>query len=378
MLHYNHPTMAHTHAQPCAPGAASPLTRDLLDWFARERRDLPWRHTRDPYRILVAETMLIQTQVTTVIPYYERFLSLFPDVEALAAAPLDDVLKAWEGLGYYARARNLHRTAREVVARHGGRIPDDPRAVRALPGLGEYTSAALLSIAFGYDEAAIDGNVRRVFSRLFHLDGALNATGQARLRALVQEHLPAGAAGEYNQALMDLGATICTPRRPRCGTCPEPSERACPLAAHCEARRRGDQEQLPARPPRRQLPHYQVTAAVIRHEGRILIAQRPAEGLLGGLWEFPGGKCEPGETLRECLRREIREELGVQIEVGDLLASVEHAFTHFRITLHAFDCRMVKGEPRALGVAAWRWVSLDELDGFAFGAADRQVIARMR
>jgi len=353
--------------QPLAPGMA----QDLLSWFAHQRRDLPWRRTRDPYRIWVAEVMLTQTQVATVIPYYERFLRLFPDLPALAAAPPEAVLKAWEGLGYYARARNLHRAAIEVLARHGGRLPEDPRALRALPGIGPYTAAAILSIAWGRDELALDGNVRRVLSRLFHIDGPPEAGAtQAQLRALGQQLLPAGAAGDFNQALMDLGATICTPRRPRCADCP--------LGVYCQAYRRGAQEKLPAKRRRRALPHYDVTAAVIWREGRVLIAQRPANGLLGGLWEFPGGKLEPGETLPECLRREIREELQIEIEVGDPIATVEHAYSHFRITLHAFHCRLLDGEPQAVACAAWRWAGFDELGLFAFSAADRRVIAALQ
>jgi A/G-specific adenine glycosylase len=254
-----------------------------------------------------------------------------------------------------------------VQERYGGRIPEDGAALRALPGVGEYVAGALLSIAFGRDEPALDGNARRVLSRLFRIRGA---AGSAALRARAREVLPVGRAGAFNQALMDLGATICTPRRPRC--------EACPVVRHCEAHRQGEEESLPERRPPRRLPHVDVTAAVIWRDGRVLIAQRPAHGLLGGLWEFPGGKQEPGETLPECLRREIREELGVEIEVGGLVASVRHAFTHYRITLHAFRCRLVDGEPQAIGCADARWVALSELDGFAFSAADRKVIAALR
>ena len=354
-------------AYPVCERQAAALARDLLDWFARERRDLPWRRTRDPYRIWVAEIMLAQTQVATVIPYYERFLGRFPDLDALATAPLDDVLKAWEGLGYYARARNLHRAAREIASRHGGRFPSDPHLVRALPGVGEYTAAALLSIAFGRDEVAVDGNVRRVLSRLYQVtDRPESPAARARLRELARAILPPGQAGAFNQALMDLGAAVCTPRRPRCA--------ACPLEGHCRARQCGVQEEVPVRRRRPATPHYQVTAAVIEREGYVLIAQRPAEGLLGGLWEFPGGKQEPDETLAACLKREIREELGIEVEVLDPLTSVEHGYTHFSITLHAFRCRWLAGEPRALGCADWRWVRPEELARYAFSAADRRVI----
>ena len=294
-------------------------------------------------------------------------------MQALAAAPLDGVLKAWEGLGYYARARNLHRAAQAIVERHGGVFPCDPQAVRALPGVGEYTAGAILSIAFGQDEPALDGNLRRVLSRLFYVAGPPEAgVTLDALRRLAREVLPAGQAGPFNQALMDLGATICTPRRPRC--------MLCPVLRHCEARRRGAQEEVPARKQRRQAPHYEVTAALIWRDGRVLIAQRPAEGLLGGLWEFPGGKQEPGESLPACLQREIREELALEIEVGEPLISVGHGYTHFSITLHAFHARPLpgQGEPRAVQCADWRWVRPEELDRYAFSAADRKVIAALR
>ncbi len=350
---------------------ASPLAQDLLCWFAREGRDLPWRRTRDPYRIWLAEIMLIQTQVPTVIPYYERFLERFPNVATLAAAPLDDVLKAWEGLGYYARARHLHRAAQEGVANYSGEIPREPAALRALPGIGEYTAGALLSIAFGLDEPAIDGNIRRVLSRLFYVTGAPDARAtQARLRELAQAILPSGEAGAWNQALMDLGSMVCTPRRPHCT--------ACPLSGHCDAYRRGEQEAVPERRRKRPTPHYDVAAAVIGQGERVLIAQRPAEGLLGGLWEFPGGRQGPGETLPQCLARAVRAELRVEIEVGMPVTVVEHAYSHFSITLHAFHCRLLSGEPQAVECAAWRWVRLGELEQFAFSAADREVIAALK
>ncbi|MGQ9682492.1 MAG: A/G-specific adenine glycosylase [Anaerolineae bacterium] len=342
----------------------------LLDWYAHARRDLPWRHTHDPYRLWVAEVMLVQTTVAAVLPYYDRFLAHFPDLPSLAAAPLDEVLKAWEGLGYYARARHLHRAARQVVAQHGGRLPEDPAALRALPGVGDYMAAALGSMAFGRDELALDANVRRVLARLFLIAGS-TPQERADLRRRGEALLPRGCAGDFNQALMDLGAGVCTPRRPRC--------LACPLVPHCLAHAAGDPEAVPSRPRRRALPHYDVAAAVIRHDdGRLLIAQRPEDGLLGGLWEFPGGKCEPGEALENCARREIREELALDVEVGKHLVSVPHSYTHFSITLHAYLCRPVGGEPCAIGCRAWRWVRPEELDGYAFSAADRKVIAALR
>ncbi len=346
------------------------IAQHFLDWAASHLRDLPWRRTRDPYPVWVSEIMLQQTQVATVIPYYERFLARFPTLPDLAAAPLDDVLEVWAGLGYYARARNLHAAAREVVDKYGGEVPADREALLRLPGIGRYTVGAILSIAFGQDAPVLDGNVRRVLCRLFAVqENPRQPATAAYLWDLAAKLLPPGRAGRFNEAFMDLGATICTPHHPRCSECP--------LSDLCQAQRLGLQDQIPAPAPRRAIPHYDVTAGVIWQQDRFLIAQRPPDRLLGGLWEFPGGKCEPGESLEDCLKREIREELGVEIEVIAPLTVVRHAYTHFRITLHAFQCHLVSGQPRALGCPAWRWVRLEDLDGFAFPVTDRRIIAAL-
>ncbi len=346
---------------------SSDFSRRLLRWFAAEARDLPWRHDHSPYRVWLAEVMLQQTQVDTVVPYYERFLARFPTVEALAAAPLEEVLKLWEGLGYYARARNLHAAARQIAAQHGGQIPDTFEALLTLPGVGRYTAGAVASIAFGQDTPAVDGNVRRVLARAFAVrEDVSRSSTQRELEALAQSLLPLGKAGAFNEALIELGATVCTPRAPHCDRCP--------LRALCQAYATGEQEELPVRRPRKRTPHYDVAAAVtIDTDGRVLVAQRNADDMLGGLWEFPGGKREDGETLPECLVREMREELDVEVEVGELLTVVKHAYTHFRITLHAFHCRVASGAPRCLDCAAFRWVPPAELDALPMSVADRKI-----
>jgi A/G-specific adenine glycosylase len=316
--------------------------------------------------------MLQQTRVDTVISYYERFLARFPTLESLSQAPLDDVLKAWEGLGYYARARNLHAAARQVVLVFDGRLPETPEKLRQLPGIGNYTAAAIASIAFGQDIVALDGNLRRVLCRIaaFDDDPGRPST-QRRLRELAQALLPPGRASEFNQALMDLGALVCTPSNPRC--------LICPLINHCQAQIEGIQNDLPIRATRTHRPHRDVTAGVIWNgHGRFLITRRPLDGLLGGLWEFPGGKRRPGEELPDCLIREIREELAIEIEIGALLCTVEHAFTHFQMTLYAFHCQWLHGEPQCLGCTDLRWVTLSELDDFPFPVADQRVIASLR
>jgi A/G-specific adenine glycosylase len=350
----------------------SAIGRRLLAWYQRHRRDLPWRRTRDPYAIWVAEVMLQQTRVETVISYYERFLARFPSLEVLADAPLDDVLKAWEGLGYYARARNLHKAARLVVYDLEGHLPPTPEALSLLPGIGHYTAAAIASIAFGHHAVALDGNLRRVLCRLFAIDddpGRSNT--QSRLEKLALSMLPRGDAGDFNQALMDLGAAICTPTNPRC--------LICPVTAVCRARQEGIQEALPIRATRTHRPHRDVASAVIwDDDSHLLITQRPLDGLLGGLWEFPGGKRRPGESLLACLHREIGEELAIKIDVGELLCTVEHSFTHFQMTLYAYECKWLGGVPQCLGCTDLRWVTLDELGAFAFPVADQKIIAFLR
>jgi len=354
----------------------SGLHEALTAWFEAQREDLPWRQTegqaRSPYHVWLSEVMLQQTQVATVVPYYERFVARFPTVAALAAAPLDEVLKLWEGLGYYSRARNLHRAAQMVVEEFGGAFPDSVEGLLKLPGVGRYTAGAVGSLAFGLDAAAVDGNVMRILTRVFDIGEDVTEGGTKReLWALAERLLPAGRAGVWNEGLMELGRRVCRPRSPDCG--------ACPLAAFCEAYRLGIQEARPVRRPRAKTPHYDVTAGVISGEdGRLLIAQRPHEGMLGGLWEFPGGKRESGESLEACLEREIREELGIEIAVGAQLTTVRHAYTHFRITLYAFACEHVGGRPQALGCADWAWVRLEELERYAFPATDRQIIAVLR
>lgn len=342
------------------------LTGHLLEWYSQHARKLPWRDHPDPYAVWVSEIMLQQTRVETVISYFERWMELFPTVEALARASQQEVLAAWEGLGYYSRARNLHRAAQVVLEQHGGEIPADPAALRRLPGIGPYTAGAIASMSFGMDAAALDGNIRRELARVFDVrQPARSPQGERVLWELAQANLPPDRAGEYNQALMDLGSLICTPRSPDC--------QACPIEEGCQARALGVQEQRPVFLPKKSMPHYTVTAAVIRRDCLLLIAQRPADGLLGGMWEFPGGKLQEDEDLPTCLKREIQEELGVVIAVGEPLGVYEHAYTHFAVTLHAFSCLLVSGEPQPLEASDLRWVTCKELLDYPMGKIDRQI-----
>lgn len=341
-------------------------TEELLEWFAERRRAVPGRGERDPYRIWVAEVMAQQTRVATVAPYHRRFLERFPDVRALADAPLDDVLKVWEGLGYYGRARNLHRAAREVVARHGGALPADVGGLRSLPGIGPYTAGALASIAFGLPEPAVDGNARRVLSRWFDLARPTPARLRDLARSLIRD--ARGDAARVNQALMDLGASVCTPRSPKCDDCP--------AAHHCLARRRGTVDRRPPPRPRPALPHHDIGAAIVWKGGQVLISRRPTEGLLGGLWEFPGGKVEAGETPAEAARREVLEEVGIDVEICAAADRVRHAYSHFRITLYLFHARLVAGEVDAAG-GCRRWVLPADLPGHAFPVANLGIVERL-
>jgi len=356
------------------PEAGSPkdgLADRLLAWFDQHRRDLPWRRDRDPYRIWVSEIMLQQTRVATVVPYFERFVARFPDVAALAAADRDDVLKAWEGLGYYRRVHHLKDAAELLVRDGAGQVPEDPAALRALPGIGRYTAGAIGSQAFGRPEPVVDGNVRRVLCRLWaRAEDPRSKALQDWLWDIAGALIPAARPGAFNEALMELGATVCTDRKPRCGTCP--------LGTLCDAWREGDPEGYPTKVERKPIPHFDVTAGIIRRGRRILITRRRDDAMLGGLWEFPGGKLEPGESLEKCLVREIDEELAIDIRVERPFVAVDHAYTHFRITLHTFLCRHSRGRPRDLGCAAHRWVHVGELDRFAFPKADRVVLEKLR
>jgi len=347
------------------------LAGKLLAWYRRCARDLPWRRRSDAYAIWIAEVMLQQTRVEQAGPYYQRWLERFPDIAALAAADLDEVLKAWEGLGYYARARNLHAAARRIVEEFGGELPRRVEDLLRLPGVGRYTAGAIASIAFGLDEPVLDGNVTRVLARAYRIRQAPTSVAvRKRLWKLARWLIPPGRASELNQAMMDLGATICLPRRPRCDECP--------LRRPCLARAAGEQDKLPRKTPRKPSPHYDVAAAVVWNRGKVLIDLRPVDGLLGGLWEFPGGKVQPGETSADAARRELREEVGV--EVGPLrpLITVRHAYTHFRITMHVFEGRHRAGRARPLVCQAVRWVHPDELAQYAFPKANQAIIANLR
>ncbi len=347
----------------------------LLAWYAEHAPDLPWRTSRDPYHVWLSEIMLQQTQIATVMPYYERFLAAFPTVQALAEAPLERVLKLWEGLGYYRRARNLQRAAQHILTEHQGKLPHTLEALQKLPGIGRYTAGAIASIAFGQPAAALDGNAIRVLTRLYDYAEPIESPAAQRHLWRLAEQLaqaaPSGSAAAFTQAVMDLGREVCKPRTPHCAQCP--------VQAFCRAFANGTQATRPIKTAKAAAPHHDVGAAILYNaEGALLIAQRPSHGLLGGLWEFPQGQAQDSEGAEVALVRGLREKLALTVTVGELLTKVRHAFTHFKITLHAYACHADQPTPRLLGYTACEWVPLPNLDTFPIARADRHVITFLR
>jgi A/G-specific adenine glycosylase len=303
----------------------------LLRWFEKKGRDLPWRKTNDPYAIWISEIMLQQTQVATVIPYYQRFLKSFPTLHHLAKSDLSKVLKIWEGLGYYSRARNLHRASKIILNHFKGKIPDHLKDLLGLPGIGKYTAGAILSIAYNKEAPILDGNVKRVLSRLFAVPEDPKKT-EAILWKISESLIPKGRSNSFNQAIMDLGAMICTPKDPLCHNCP--------LHRYCKAKASGNPERYPSRGVKKGIPHIEAISGVILRDGKVLLNQRPPKGLLGGLWEFPNWRNEESGRLRFGLRLRnyIKKEMGMNVEVKESFGPFKQTFTHFKLTLHVFRC----------------------------------------
>lgn len=348
------------------------VRKAVLAFYANERRDFPWRLNRDPYRILVSEIMLQQTRAETVVPYFERWMERFPTMRDLADAETEEVLGHWQGLGYYRRARNLHGAVREVEARYGGALPQDPKELRALPGIGPYTAGAVASIAFGVPAPAVDGNVRRVLSRL--MDEPDPSPGM--LRSWAEALVDPADPGSFNQGLMEIGARVCVPRSP---SCPK-----CPLAPRCRARKAGSQEERPARSPQR--PISEVSEAVVvllRDRGSrrsVLLRRRPREGLLGGMWELPG-RAVPGEEASEATAREMA--LSLTEGTPELAGSVEpldHAFSHMRVRYMPFVFTVSTSDAGCGdgGGDTLRWADRKAVEALPMSVAQRKILERVR
>lgn len=374
--------------------AAAYFSRELVAWYEANKRDLPWRKDRDPYRIWVSEVMLQQTRVDTVIPYYLRFMERFPTVRHLAEAPEEDVLKCWEGLGYYSRARNLQAGARQVVAEHGGAVPDDKAALSGLKGIGPYTAGAILSIAFNQPEPAVDGNVMRVLSRYFLLeDDVAKSSVRAGIERLAAALIPEGRAGDFNQAVMELGALVCTPKSPGC--------LLCPVLAHCAGRAAGRERDLPvkskAKPPR---PETRLAALIEgrgEHAGKVLVRRRPDDGLLARMWELPhvmaADEADAQGGRFDRLSRGLAEEAGLLVRPVRLWTEAEHVFSHIRWKVHVYTAEFgffLDGAAAGTGASAnaaiaaetgalygiptdadmlpdgWRWIGPEDMESLAF------------
>ena len=345
----------------------------LLRWFAESHRPLPWRQSYEPYQVWIAEIMGQQTQMERVAEYFRRWLDQFPDAAAVAAAPEQAVLKAWEGLGYYSRARNIQRAAGQLVAHHGGEIPADRDQLLRLPGIGPYTAAAILSIAFNQPWPLVDANVERLFARLADIDRPLKQSAtRKQIHALAETLLHRDQPRDHNQALMELGALVCTPRRPDCP--------ACPVQDHCLALRRDTVEFRPLPTARDKRIDIVMACVVLCRDDRFFIQQRLADDIWGGLWEFPGGRLEDGETPLAAARREVAEETGWQVGQLEPLDTVIHHYTRYRVTLHGFVGALPEGAGAAQLTAAQRsaWVTAAQLADYPFPAGHRRLAQRLR
>lgn len=342
----------------------------LLGWYDDNKRDMPWRDCGDPYKTWISEIMLQQTRVDQATPYFNRFIERFPDVYALANAEQQDVLKVWEGLGYYSRARNLHHAAKTVVDDFNGQIPDTEDEILELKGVGPYTASAVLSIAFSKPHAVVDGNVLRVLTRYLGIEDDIRSsstknTVQEAANELIDEDRP----GDFNQAVMELGATVCTPSNPDCSECP--------VSSNCVAYTTLKTDSIPYKSPAKKRPHHQIGVGIIRDDENVLIALRPEDAMLGGMWEFPGGKQKEDEDIQQTVIRELKEELGVDVTVTKPFMKLNHAYSHFKITLHAYLCELKKGNPQPKTSQQLKWVSVSELDRYPFPKANRKLTEKL-
>jgi len=341
------------------------FSKDLTDWYAQNKRDLPWRRTKDPYKIWISEIMLQQTTVNAVIAYYDRWLKVFPTVHDLAQAPLQTVLKQWQGLGYYNRAKNLHKAASILINEHQGTLPKDPVAIRSLPGFGPYTTGSVLSIAYDIPLTIIDANVRRVVMRLLALQGVADTKQDPKINEFLFKVLPARNVGDFNQALMELGALVCRAREPLCISCP--------VSKYCQAYKEGRQEIIPET-KKKIIKDIHAVIAIIKKGNNYFIQKRPSKGLLADMWEFPGGKIEIGESKKKALARELKEELGVQLKLSKHLFDVKHFYTQFKVHLSVFACSL-DSEPKL--DATHRLVSFKNFSKYPMPSGSAKIVEKL-
>ncbi len=349
------------------------LQKSLLSWFAENQRDLPWRRTYDPYQIWISEIMLQQTQMDRVTIFFIRWMKEFPDLPTLANASEHKVLKCWEGLGYYSRARNILKAAKLLITNHQGKIPDSRKLLQSLPGIGPYTAGAIASISFNRDVPVVDANIERIFSRLFNIDlipGSPEAKREYWQKA--EDLLPKGESRNFNQALMELGALVCRPKQPNCSVCP--------VAAHCLALQ---YDLIPERPiPKKSTKTIPINMAtgVLLHKGLIFIQQRLADDVWGALWEFPGGRMEEGETAEETVIREYLEETELVVRVDSKITTTIHHYTRYKVTLHCFlvSLEQSNSDPVLHAAQEFHWLPFEQVDQYAFPAGHRKLIQFMK
>ena len=340
------------------------IQKRLLQWFKKNGRDLPWRKTRNPYAIWVSEIMLQQTQVTTVIPYYHKFLKSFPTILHLAKANLSNVLKAWEGLGYYSRARNLHHASQIVLNCFHEKFPDNLKDLLTLHGIGRSTAGAILSFAYNKEAAILDGNAKRVLSRLFAVSGnPVNGRAESLLWQISESLIPKGQSYYFNQALMDLGSILCTPKDPQCPRCP--------LRHLCKGYLSGKPERYPPRTIKKRIPHITALSAVIKKDGKVLLNQRPPMGLLGGLWEFPNFKIETKKSLVRQVGTNIKEGFKVRVKVKSFLGTFQQTYSHFKLTLQVYHCQPINGKGKG------EWVSIQNLHLLPMSRIHRRIAEKI-
>ena len=340
----------------------------LLDWYYQQDFNFPWRNTNDPYSIWVSEVMLQQTRVSTVLPYYHRWLSALPDIQSVSKTHIDTILKLWEGLGYYGRARNFYRACHIVIEEHGGKIPNDPLEFSKLPGVGPYICAAVMSIAFKLPIPAIDGNAVRVVSRLNSIN-SLYPHSKNEISSFIATLIDPDRPGCFNQAIMDLGREICTPKNPSCCVCP--------VNTNCKAYVNNSVDKYPPRIKKPSLPHYHIAVGFIWKNNKLIISKRNESGLLGGLWEFPGGTIRPGEGGQDCVVREAMETLNVLVNPGFCVKRINHSYSHFTITMEAYRCSFINGRAKAIGCADYRWIYPHETEKYAFHRAGQKLFDKI-